>query len=468
MGFLDRLKSWITGDDEPAAPERKPVQGPSQPWPGLGASSPLQKATGAKPANPSTWKISSPGTDKYGTPRAITESMPKEFAAAVTAGPPKPTAAEYQVLKTLGWELPTDAESPTSPESLFKTEDPRTLVSYSYLPEQQEVDRITELYKDMPGYKAPADPGNRAIAERLDRGGYLKEPLEPEPKPLVTQEASTAALTWEAYDALPEDQRAAVDFNTLLVRAREADIGKSYIEKATPEQKEMYNRDVEAMFGKTGGSEKYAPNTVALLKQIDFKAVGQDLDEYLSLERGFTVSELKNFTLKDVPELNQLGDKNTSYATVRSTTNREALDAATVAKSSDAIAKVMTDANQVLGNFYASSELARAGQVSEYGAAAAPVSEAMTGFPLVGEVNEKDQFFQTAYSAATAGRMDEVWMKIQENGLSQADVDELFTYFDQRSADEARYGRPNGLFDNTEGVTYMEPQALRESLGWGG
>lgn len=110
----------------------------------------------------------------------------------------------------------------------------------------------------------------------------------------VSKTNTLKPLSWDEYDALTADQRAAVDFNSALVEARERDL-KTDDKWYTKEDRAQFAKDVEEMFGAEGGSAQMAPATMALLKKINFKAVGQDLDEFLSLERGIGVKELKNF-----------------------------------------------------------------------------------------------------------------------------------------------------------------------------
>jgi len=126
----------------------------------------------------------------------------------------------------------------------------------------------------------------------------------------IMTEVEAAPLTWEAYDKLTPDQRAAVDFNSLLVEAREKDLQPW--EPMSSEEFTQYGKDVREMFGEKGGSRRVAPATVALLKRIDFKAVGQDLDEFLSLERAISVDELGDFSFSkdEVAQLTAFDSEN--------------------------------------------------------------------------------------------------------------------------------------------------------------
>lgn len=487
MAFLDWVKDKLGIESKPApakpAPAKPaPVQGPKplQSWPSPGTPTAVEKAVGAKPLQPQTWKPSGTETTAHGVPNTVVDAMPPEFAAAIKAGPPKPSFSELQILQDRGWGLPADAvnEAPPSP---FKTDDPRSLVSYSYMPRQEEVDRIEELYRGMPGYTAP-----EKVTSEVPKVGYYgglgvrpehlaEDVLKKEPTVAIKQQS--AALSWDAYDKLTPDQRAAVDFNTLLVAAREKDLGISYAKDPfTGEQKQQYDADVKEMFGETGGSEKFAPNTVALLKQINLKALGQDLDEFLSLERAFTADELKDFKIEDLPELKQLGD-GANYSQARSIDNREVLDATIVQQSSEAITKAMTNANMAMQDFYSTMQSVTAPAVTAYGGSPIAV-EAAPGFPFTpstpyqqgNEADMKSQVFNMAYATAASGQMDKVWEIINEEKWDQADIDELFSYMDQRSRQELRWGRPAGMFVDQAGdepVTFLSPEATRSTIGFG-
>ena len=87
-------------------------------------------------------------------------------------------------------------------------------------------------------------------------------------------------LSWEEYDALSPRARAAVDANTILLAAVRQDA-----ESALPSSQgdADYLRGVEALFGKEGGSDTYAPNTLKALQDLGISNVETgDLDQYLS------------------------------------------------------------------------------------------------------------------------------------------------------------------------------------------
>lgn len=146
-----------------------------------------------------------------------------------------------------------------------------------------------------------------AVADR-QRGALessavdLEREAEAKRRALLLQESSGAdrpgfrakELTDQEYGALPTRQRAAVDFNTQLVAAIEADKALGQTD-AKVENKE-YDATLAQMFGKRGGSDTYAPNTVALLQTVDFEDKAADLDQFLGLQASVTEDDLASLT----------------------------------------------------------------------------------------------------------------------------------------------------------------------------
>lgn len=88
-------------------------------------------------------------------------------------------------------------------------------------------------------------------------------------------------LTWDEYDALSANQRAAVDANSLLVNAIKSDLSTGA--RAEDNQDAGYQETLNALFGDTGGSDTYAPNTVSVLSQLGLSDTENgDLDNYLN------------------------------------------------------------------------------------------------------------------------------------------------------------------------------------------
>lgn len=93
-------------------------------------------------------------------------------------------------------------------------------------------------------------------------------------------QVNTRKLSWDEYNALNPRQRAAVDANTALYEAVAADRAA-----ATNGMKgdAAYQKRVTDLFGANGGSDTYAPNTVALLEKLGLGNKLGDLDRVLDL-----------------------------------------------------------------------------------------------------------------------------------------------------------------------------------------
>jgi hypothetical protein len=261
-------------------------------------------------------------------------------------------ASQQRLLNDTNWSAPAP-DRPTkieTPEDL-KYRKKRDLAEYEYELSALQLRGMDDTLSNQTGYRSTAQSTD-------DKPDIEKEKTK--------AEAQKGVLTWKQYDKLDDDQKAAVDFNTRLVQARQKDL-KAGTRTETPAYSEaqlnQYNADVEEIFGKEGGSDTIAINTVELLKSINFKAVGQDLDEYLSLERAIDADELKNFTLSSAQPLEpliqgkqewvndgrprmQVVDTVANYDQLRSPENQAAVDSSAVRLNVEAIEAAMTDAER--------------------------------------------------------------------------------------------------------------------------
>lgn len=108
-------------------------------------------------------------------------------------------------------------------------------------------------------------------------------------------------LTLEEWEAMDPQQRAAIEFNAELVGAVRKDrrLEKEY--DTDKEERAEYDKAVAAMFGEDGGSEKFAPETVALLSQLGYEDQSADLDDFLGLKMAVKAKDLDNLTLPATP-----------------------------------------------------------------------------------------------------------------------------------------------------------------------
>lgn len=101
----------------------------------------------------------------------------------------------------------------------------------------------------------------------------------------------TKELTWEEYSALSPAKRAAIDANSAIVEAVETD--KANEGKSGTGAPEDYDSTVKELFGKGGGSDTFAPETLALIQKLGLgnNKTG-DLDNYLNLTALVTDKDL--------------------------------------------------------------------------------------------------------------------------------------------------------------------------------
>jgi hypothetical protein len=337
-------------------------------------------------------------------------------------------------LSKAGWAVPT-AANPDPGMAMLETEldsaNARQLAEFSYGLDEGEAARIIDTYGSQNPGKA-LDAKNVRIESRANQA---------------------VPLTQDAYDKLSAEQRKAVDFNTLLVDAREKDLMLGPKDNsAVPDELKTYNERAEKIFGKGGGSEAYAPNTLKLLEDIDFKAVGQDLDEFLSLERTVTSDQLKGWTGEGgaAQRKNSAGYADAGeFGTIRSAENQAKVTADAIAKAGALIEKTLAETR--LGGGVNDFLAHKAGEAPAPGWAGPSFSR-----PTQAEA-DWDEVLRGAFghlADPNTKNLDTFWGGVQEYGYDEAQVDEIFSYIDARTRDLARSGKTAG------GRTPQEIRAL--------
>lgn len=350
---------------------------------------------------------------------------------------PKPSGPTRQLLENRDWTLPDAPPEPITPTHKVDLTNAKPLAEYTYDIDDAELTRILNTYTGEDGYvgpekvaKTPFGPGGR----RMTQDSYY----ENDTRTIESDVTHSVQMTWDEYNALNDDQRAAVDFTTEFLKAREADLSKSADQEAMPD----YTERVEAMFGEGGGSQTYAPRTLELLEGVGFEAPGQDFDEFLSLDRLPTTDELMagNFDKVDF-ETADLSDPEEVQAAVRSVANQALVDNALIQEAG----AFLNEALQDEGVWNTSSA----------------VTNALTGEPPgkvpVGFGNEgmrdwvegrdpefgMDEYFQTTYAGLSNPGADwqEVWTTAVENAeMPEQDVQKLLRYIDLRTRKEEQMG----------------------------
>lgn len=107
-------------------------------------------------------------------------------------------------------------------------------------------------------------------------------------------------LTWDEYDALSPRARAAIDANTALLAAVRADTQAAL--KTADQSDDSYASGIEALFGKEGGSDTYAPATLKALQDLGLSNTETgDIDQYLNGGALLRSDDLESFNPTPIP-----------------------------------------------------------------------------------------------------------------------------------------------------------------------
>jgi hypothetical protein len=446
VGFWD----WLPWNDDkpkaapkPAAPKPTPEirQAPPQ------QSKPRYTTEDLLPKNWYGTETRKPGTGYQKSAEELL--LPKSAQTPQQVQQVKPFNMSPHLSSALsrsGWVVPTTA-APDPGLAMLETEldsaNARELARFSYGLDEGEAARITDAYGSQNGNKT-LDAKNVRVQSRATQA---------------------VPLTQDAYDKLTPEQRKAVDFNTLLVDAREKDLmlgpkGNSPV----PDELKSYNQRAEKVFGKGGGSEAYAPNTLKLLEEIDFKAVGQDLDEFLSLERTVTADQLKGWTGQGGAAQRKSADGYTDageFGTIRSAENQAKVTADAIAKAGALIEKTLSqgdigvDVNDFLNH--------RAGGPSKIGWA----DPSSAAFPDQAQADQNKTYWKILNMLAdpSVESADTFWGVMRDLEYDEKQIDDVFKYIDQRTRDMAVSGK--NPYATPDGAA-RSPQEIRALVGLGG
>ena len=255
-------------------------------------------------------------------------------------------------------------------------------------------------------------------------------------------------LSEEAWGNLTPAQQQAVEFNDLLVAAVQKDRSNSM--GYTDTYKDGYQAAVDEMFPDGLGSDLYAPATVNMLQQLNFQNQGQDLDEFISLDRAYTADELLAFQGggQDAALIAAAGNLVTQKIGDSPLDRGMLLDWAVTpeAEGAPGIDKLQMIDNKSPG-WFVNKEAA---------------DEAFKA----GEISEVDLYFDRSFNnmyEGIRGRGEPVeflWDNVQLDEWDEGQIDALFEYLVQRSDYDDRAGlTPDG---------WLARDSFLEVLGMGG
>jgi hypothetical protein len=255
-------------------------------------------------------------------------------------------------------------------------------------------------------------------------------------------------MSWDEYEALPEAQRAAVDFNTLLTNAVRRDRKLQDTYDPNPLQQETYRSAVIDMFGTDGNSKMFAPETMEVLQQLEIKDTAADLDDFLKLKVVITADDLKKIDVAS-----PFDHQGSSLETVQEN----------LAGNTRALGKELAEGGIMLNTIGLSARTARNADplFDKFGAINKPtIGKVTAGFGLgdddpTGDVDAQFQMFYR--DIASSGKDAEKKRNEILSKMDPAYVAKFKMYEDNYSLQAQRYG--------LEAEGWLSPEEYRRRLG---
>jgi hypothetical protein len=346
------------------------------------------------------------------------------------------SAPDYvvELLEKAGYSKPVAKERQSLPFPGLDVKAAEELTPYSYGVSDEEARNILETYA--PGVQGDPEAITKQRVESSNRA---------------------VPLTVEAYNKLTPEQRAAVDFNTALVEAREKDLMGGWMIKVAPDADKAAEARKSA-FGEDTLTGGYPEHTMRLLEKIGYKAPGTKLEDFLSLDMAVTADELKDLKLpKDIKfatefqaddELVAAGRyqgilkdsadarKDDGWGQVRSSENLAMIELDVIRRASEALSQARTGgatpgwspaatASRFLGVEARNTPLGWGADPGAFGDPKDRVKDA--DFKRVFDILQSDP------TRTKLADVDEFWARLKQTGATEKDIDQLFQFLDQRT-----------------------------------
>jgi hypothetical protein len=349
--------------------------------------------------SPEGRQVTYPGGKPYGTP--LQQWKPEQAS--------RPT---QRYLRSAGWHDRTYKPLDQQLDSRFQSDSKSEMAQHSYTLSPWQMDQAELSF----GIERPSNPVR-----------------------LMGPSAVTARYTEEAMGELNEAQMDAVRFNDILLPAVQADRALQRPEDGDSQ----YDDQVAEMFGTEGGSEMYAPNTMNALQQLGMGRLrGQDLDEYLTLDRAFDIEEIAALQPWDeTPTF----DRYQSAGRSASAPVQQALDMRQADLAGQLVQTAMEagapgwDNNSRILNFLnlpmPPQEQIPFGYIGADGIRTGATDQETA------ELTAKEQFYGGWWQHFTDKGMenlDDFWLSADNYEFTDADVQEFFDYIYNRTFDQDR------------------------------
>lgn len=405
MDFIGLLRNLFGGGQKPAAPpERAPGpwrSGYVEPQP---ASSFLQRAA------PAAGQDASPFPGFQAAP-ARQNSFPSPY---------QPSASQPQQQQSL-WRMPTDDQQNRIANA--------AAAPHPYVAQANQVADEANPYSETTAKKFEAQREAEEAEDAFFGGEGQYAPVE---------------MSVEEYLNLAPRQRAAVDANTALVQAAKQDTASTTAGKPV-DDKDYYSK-VKGSFGDKGGSDIYAPRTMAVLENLGLDLQGKDLDQYLNFSALVTADDLAALN-PGVTASNPRQQNAVAFAQAASTR----------------LSETLASGQTLLDSLRTGSDTGR------------QLFGEPTGSPVGFTASERDKDLQDAFNvfAQTRAQVDltpekvgGIYAELQEkHGVTPNEVAQYFdTRLQENEYRNATGGTPVSLGDPGTSHEYLSPQEFRSKF----
>lgn len=348
-----------------------------------------------------------------------------------------------------------DEHSGEGPDSMWTQ-----VFQQAYRPKDARADRERAELKAKRGLE-----GDRHVRETELESGPIKPKVQ--------------RMTWHEYNLLTPRERAAVDFNTMLVKAVRKDIASQDEYSPGPREAKQYEGLIKNAFGSEDrASDKYfAPETMSLLKSINFHDTASDLDDFLNLRVAITDRDLENLQF---PARNDtLKGALSNIATDAQSTPTEEVSQVQgqLAVNTQRLEQKLADGNKMLRSMPTLAARERNFILKKLGGTP-NTGKAPLGYQTVNYVNgpngpepgDMNTYFIDAFDKLAGNTTDgttkgQILGGVRETLESHGmDYEDFLNYANDRSANARQFGQQLG---DVHGVKYHTAEDFRKELGFG-
>ena len=267
------------------------------------------------------------------------------------------------------------------------------------------------------------------------------------------------------YDNYTPTQKAAVDFNQMLLQAVHKDRKADY--SPTDAQRTEYNASVDQTLG-GHGSDTYAPETLALLNQIGYSDPSASLDDFLSLKAGIGRKQIERMADHQAPAPAAPGVETAAGLSVTaSPLDRERFNLAqSLAHTTMAIEPTIAQGNKLLSTITDTAQVDRGDLLDKLGGTKTKFKGG-AGYEPAGQLDangnaqDLNTYFQQAFDMLASNKVDpKAVLADARSVLSPGSLNQFMSYLNDRSQYSERYGLPLG-----QGEGYRSPDEFRKLLG---